>query len=320
MTEKTVTTTPAALEVALQERLGQSVFGVEDTVHALCIALIARGHLLLEGPPGVGKTLLCKAFAVAIGGSFKRVQGTADLMPTDITGVHVFNDATRDFEFREGPVFADVVLVDEINRSGPKTQSALLQAMEEREVTIDRNTFPLPQNFVVVATQNPREFEGTYPLPESQLDRFMIRASVSYPPKAQETKVISEYNLPDAQQFADDPLAIIDDVRLGKVRSALAEIHFAEELAEYIVDIATATRLSADLELGLSSRGVLALARCARIESALRGAEYTTPDDVKAVAPLVIAHRLMLNSEAMLSGITTQQVCNGILETIPVPR
>jgi MoxR-like ATPase len=310
-----------ALEAHLQAQLGGVLFGLEEVVHALAIALVARGHVLLEGPPGLGKTLLGKTFAVAIGGSFKRIQGTADLMPSDITGVHVYHAAQRRFEFQLGPIFADVVLVDEVNRAGPKTQSALLEAMEERQVTADRETFALPEDFLVIATQNPREFEGTYPLPESQLDRFAIGIRIGHPAREHELRILDAYNLPQPRAAeASAAVATVNADTLARAREELADVHLSQELMGYVLDIAAATRESASVSLGLSSRGALALARCARVEAALRGGEYVVPDDVQRVAPWVIRHRLVLAPEAALEGLSADAVLERLLDHVAVPR
>lgn len=313
----------AARELAehLSRELGRVLFGQDDTLHALAIALISRGHLLLEGPPGLGKTLLGRHFAALLGGRFKRIQGTADLMPADITGVHVFNARTAAFEFQQGPLFADVVLVDEINRAGPKTQSALLEAMEERQVSVDRETFPLPDDFLVIATQNPREFEGTYPLPESQLDRFAICSRIHYPPRDAELHILSAYNLPDAQSRRTPvDLEPLPEGLLASARHGLASILMAEPLMAYVLDLARATRESRQISLGLSTRGALALARSARVEAALRGGEYVIPDDVKRVATWVMRHRLVLSPDALLDGIDTDAEIARILDLVPVPH
>lgn len=308
-----------SFEERLQQELGSVVLGLQPVVRALAIAVVARGHVLLQGAPGLGKTLLSKSLATSLRGVFKRVQGTSDLMPADITGVHSFDAEQRQFVFRPGPVFADVLLVDEINRAGPKTQSALLEAMEERQVTVDRQNYPLPKNFLVVATQNPREFEGTYPLPESQLDRFMLRVDLTYPAREHELAIIERYGSTDAHARSenDQTLAPLD---LEAIRQAVEQVHLAPELSAYVVDIAAASRTNTHVSLGLSTRGVLALVRAARIFAGMRGGEFVTPDDVKQVAPLVIPHRLMLAPEALLEGVTEQAVTQQLLERTPVPR
>lgn len=308
-----------SLEQQLQQELGSVVIGMQHVVRALAIAVVARGHVLLQGAPGLGKTLLSKTLAAAMGGVFKRVQGTSDLMPTDITGVHVFDAQKKEFVFRPGPVFADVLLVDEVNRAGPKTQSALLEAMEERQVTVDRRNFPLPPNFLVIATQNPREFEGTFALPESQLDRFMLRVDLGYPGRDDELAVLARYGNADAH-VAGKVQQVIGPDALAAAQAAVADIHVAPELAGYVVDIAAASREHAHVGLGLSTRGVLALLRAARISAGMRGGDFVTPDDVKQVAPLVIPHRLVLAPEAVLEGVTEQIVTQRLLDQTPVPR
>ncbi len=308
-------------EAALQRELGKVVVGAEATVHALTIALIARGHVLLQGAPGLGKTLLAKTFAVAIGGEFQRIQGTADLMPGDIIGVHVYDESSRRFAFRPGPLFADVVLVDEINRAGPKTQSALLEAMEERQVSAEREVFRLPDEFLVIATQNPREFEGTYPLPESQLDRFMLRVDVDYPARAAEAEVLRRYGARfDGRPETAASAATTDRALLRDARAAAAAVHVSTALSDYVLDLAAASREDGNVALGLSTRGALALLRAARVAAGLRGSEFVAPDDVKEVAPWTIAHRLMLTPEASLEGMTDVQLVRALLERTAVPR
>lgn len=306
------------LERRLQEALGMRVIGLKPIIRALTIAVVARGHVLLQGPPGLGKTLLSKSLAAGLGGTFRRVQGTADLMPSDIIGVHVFDTAKREFEFRPGPLFADVLLVDEINRASPKTQSALLEAMEERQVTVERKTYALPAQFLVIATQNPGDFEGTYPLPESQLDRFMLRIDMTYPSREDEQTILARYaTLSVAER--NSPFVVSQSV-LDTVREEVDQVHVAPELLAYILELAKASRQHSHLTLGLSTRGALAVLRAARIAAALRGGAFVTPDDVKEMVPSVISHRLVLAPEAMLEGVSTQALVQRILDQVPVPR
>jgi MoxR-like ATPase len=309
------------LESLLARELGRVVVGAQAAVHALTIALIARGHVLVQGVPGLGKTLLAKALARSLGGEFKRIQGTADLMPSDIIGVHVFDEAQRAFVFRPGPLFADVVLVDEINRAGPKTQSALLEAMEERQVSVERTAWQLPADFLVIATQNPREFEGTYPLPESQLDRFMLRIDMDYPPREVEADILARYGgVRAAAQAQLAEVTSLGAALLTQARAEIERIHAAEALVAYVLDLAHASREHARLSLGLSTRGALALLKAARIAAGLRGAEFVTPDDVKEAAVSVMAHRLVLTPEAALEGATDVEVVQSLLAETPVPR
>jgi MoxR-like ATPase len=305
----------------LSRELGRVVIGAEAPVRILTVALVARGHVLVQGVPGLGKTLLAKALARALGGEFKRIQGTADLMPSDIIGVHVFDEAQRSFVFRPGPLFADVVLVDEINRAGPKTQSALLEAMEERQVSVERAAWELPPGFLVIATQNPREFEGTYPLPESQLDRFMLRIDMDYPARETEAVILARYG--GMLSGAQGALAEISPLGRGLVEAAREEverIHVSDALAGYVLDLAQASRQHAQLTLGLSTRGALALLKAARIAAGLRAADFVSPDDVKEVAPAVVAHRLVVTAEAALEGITDLDVVSNLLAATAVPR
>jgi MoxR-like ATPase len=309
------------LEDLLARELGRVVIGAQASVHALVIALLARGHVLVQGVPGLGKTLLAKTLARVLGGEFKRIQGTADLMPSDIIGVHVFDEASRNFVFRPGPLFADVVLVDEINRAGPKTQSALLEAMEERQVSVERAALPLPADFLVLATQNPREFEGTYPLPESQLDRFMLRIDMDYPAREAEADILRRYGgVLVAGQTALGQITVLGRALIGEARAEVERIHVADALVSYVLDLARASREHARLTLGLSTRGALALLKASRIAAGLRGGDFVTPDDVKEVAVSVMAHRLVLTPEAALEGVTDLDVVRALLSETPVPR
>ena len=316
-----MTTKAQHLESTVRNHLDQIVFGMERIIHGVCVALIAGGHVLLQGPPGLGKTLLAKSLAAKLGGTFKRIQGTTDLMPSDITGLHVYDRERNTFEFVPGPLFADVVLVDEINRIGPKTQSALLQAMEESQISIDRHTYPLPDEFFVIATQNPHEFEGTFPLPEAQLDRFLLRLELTYPEPVMEQQVMRTYDLPRGRPTK----AVASDAQLPKssladARGEVEGVHVSECMYRYVAEIAGATRAHQNVSLGASTRGALGVMRCARIEACLRGGEFVTPDDVKAVAQSVLAHRLVLTADALLEGIQASQVVDDILGQVPVPR
>jgi MoxR-like ATPase len=308
------------LESVLARELRRAVVGADASIRALVIALVARGHVLVQGVPGLGKTLLAKALARALGGEFKRIQGTSDLMPSDIIGIHVFDESRRDFVFRPGPLFADVVLVDEINRVGPKTQSALLEAMEERQVSVERSVRALPPDFLVLATQNPLEFEGTYPLPESQLDRFMLRIDVPYPNRAAEIEILTRYGGVGTAPAALEGVAALDRALLEKARTEADRIHVADGLMGYVLDIAGASREHPRLSLGLSTRGALSLLKAARITAGLRGSDFATPDDVKEAASWVVAHRLVLTAEAALEGLTDVDVVRGLLAETPVPR
>ncbi|MGO9802293.1 MAG: AAA family ATPase [Steroidobacteraceae bacterium] len=309
------------LEGLLARELSRAVIGAEAAARSLAIALIARGHVLVQGVPGLGKTLLAKSLARTLGGDFKRIQGTPDLMPSDIIGVHVFDESRRTFVFRPGPLFADVVLVDEINRAGPKTQSALLEAMEERQVSVERELLKLPADFLVLATQNPREFEGTYPLPESQLDRFMLRIEVGYPARAAEAQILARYGgtLAAARSPLDE-VQPLPPALLARARTEAEGIHCDPALSAYVLDLAQASRAHARLSLGLSTRGALALVKAARIAAGLRGADFVTPDDVKDAAVAVMAHRLVLTPEAALEGATDTAVVAELLAATPVPR
>lgn len=306
--------------LALRSELGKAVVGQDAVVSGLVIALLCRGHVLLEGVPGVAKTLLIRALAAALQLDFKRVQFTPDLMPGDVTGSLIYDARTAAFAFREGPVFTNLMLADEINRTPPKTQAALLEAMEERQVTVDGEPRPLPDPFIVAATQNPIEYEGTYQLPEAQLDRFLLKLNVPLPPRDQEIAILSRH----AQGFDPRDLSFIRPVagpaELAAGRDAVRRVLIAEEVVGYIVDIVSATRTSPSLRLGVSPRGATALLATARAWAWLSGRTYVTPDDVKAMARATLRHRVSLRPEAELEGATPDGILDGILATVAVPR
>ncbi|MGE0383212.1 MAG: AAA family ATPase [Gammaproteobacteria bacterium] len=305
----------------ITSRIGTTAFGVEAVAHAMLTALIARGHVLLQGYPGLGKTLLARAFARCIGGQFERVQCTADLMPADLTGVHVLDAATGGFTLRRGPLFGDVVLVDELNRTGPKTQSAMLQAMEERAIAIDRTVYPLCADFMIIATQNPHEFEGTYPLPESQLDRFLLLVNMPYPPRESELAVLAHYDKPNqTYQQRVDAIEPVDHGLVAAAREQAAAVGVVDAVYDYALRIAEASRRHGRVSLGLSTRGVLALVRCARAAAAIDGRGFVSPDDIKSVATRVVPHRLVLAPEAILDGVDPAAVVADVLAQTEVPR
>ena len=306
--------------LAVRTEIGKAVVGQDAVVSGLVIALLCRGHVLLEGVPGVAKTLMVRALAAALQLDFKRVQFTPDLMPGDVTGSLVYDARTAAFAFREGPVFTNLMLADEINRTPPKTQAALLEAMEERQVSVDGEPRPLPDPFIVAATQNPIEYEGTYQLPEAQLDRFLLKLNVALPSRDQEIAILSRH----AHGFDPRDLAAIRPVagaaELAAGRDAVRRVLVADEVLAYIVDIVTATRNSPSLQLGVSPRGATALLATARAWAWLTGRGYVTPDDVKAMARATLRHRVGLRPEAELEGATADGVLDGILAAVPVPR
>jgi len=311
----------AELAMRLETELDRAVVGLTPLRRLLAVALIGRGHVLIEGPPGLGKTLVARTFAQCLGGTFQRIQGTADLMPSDVTGQNVFDQGRATFSFRPGPLFASVVLADELNRASPKTQSALLEAMSERHVTVDRERHALPEDFLVIATQNPLEFEGTYPLPESQLDRFMLSVAVDYPDEATERGVLERYGARFDEGAVDlRSIAPIPGELIGRARAEAGAVHVAEALSDYVLTLVRTTRTHPAVSLGVSTRGALALLHAARISAVTGGADYVTPDDVKSMAQAVLAHRIALKPEATLDGATTSAVVAEVLSQTPVPR
>ncbi len=294
----------------------QVIVGKRPAIDLLLIALLCEGHVLVEDVPGTGKTMLSRALALTTGLSFKRVQCTPDLLPGDITGVSVFNQQTRQFEFRHGPIFCNILLADEINRATPRTQSALLEAMGEGQVSVDGVTYPLARPFMVLATQNPIEFEGTFPLPEAQMDRFLMRLSLGYPEPDDEDTMLQ------MQQKAHpiDSLAqAVDGNRLPDLQGQIRGVHVSESLRGYILNLIVATRHHPGLALGASPRGSLALYRTAQARAALQGRDYVIPDDVKFVAVPCLAHRMLVNPETALSGDTTRSILQDLLKQVEVP-
>ena len=310
------TQSPAKVARGIVENVSTVIVGKKPVIEQALAAVIAQGHLLIEDVPGVGKTMLAKSISVSIGCSFKRIQFTPDLLPSDIVGVSIYNQSTREFEFRPGPVMAQVVLADEINRATPKTQSALLEAMEELQVSVDGVTRPLERPFVVMATQNPIEYEGTFPLPEAQLDRFLLRISLGYPSFAEELLVIEqqEQTHPIDQMEA---VATADDVIC--LQNAAKNVYVDGTVREYIVGLIEATRTHEDVFLGASPRASLGMFRAVRAIALIQDRDYVIPDDVKELAYAVLAHRMILAPSARMRGLQTRQVIEGLLEVVPVP-
>ncbi|MCA9898029.1 MAG: MoxR family ATPase [Anaerolineales bacterium] len=292
------------------------IVGKRSAVQLTVLGLLCQGHILIEDVPGVGKTVLAKSLSKSVGCKFQRIQFTPDMLPSDVTGVSVFNQKNREFEFRPGPIHSQIVLVDEINRATPKTQSALLEAMEEKQVTVDGTTYPLETPFMVLATQNPIEYEGTFPLPEAQLDRFMLRIRLGYPSKEQELDIL------DRQQFShpvDSIAQVVSVEELLAVQKAVKEIYIDNLVKTYIIEIVRQTREHPDVYLGSSSRGALALYRLCQARAAMFGRDYVLPDDVKALAGAALSHRIIVGPAARIKDIEPDAIVQDILDKVPVP-
>lgn len=292
------------------------IVGKREAVEFTIISLLCQGHLLIEDVPGVGKTMLARSLATSLGCSLSRIQFTPDMLPSDVTGVSIFNQGTREFEFRPGPIMSQIVLADEINRATPKTQAALLEAMQERQITVDGVTHPLPEPFMVLATQNPIEYEGTFPLPEAQLDRFLLRIRLGYPSMQDEIRVLDE------QQF-EHPVERLKEVaglsELIDVQEAIKQIYVAEPVKRYIVDLTRNTRAQSEVYLGASPRGSLALYRASQARAAIHGRDFVLPDDIKTLAHSCLAHRIILGPAARLQELNAQSLIDELLDKVPVP-
>ncbi|MBI4220165.1 MAG: MoxR family ATPase [Chloroflexi bacterium] len=301
---------------ALVDNVSKVIVGKRDAIRLGVIALIARGHVLIEDVPGVGKTMLARSLARSAGCKFRRIQFTPDILPSDVTGVSVYNQKTNEFEFRPGPVMAEIVLADEVNRATPKTQSALLESMEERQVTVDGVTYTLPRPFMVLATQNPIDYEGTFPLPEAQLDRFFLRIGLGYPEPSEEVAIM------DRQQMADpfetlEPVAT--PVQIALLQDAARQIYIDDLVKEYIVALSNATRTHADAALGASPRASLSLMRGSQARAVMEGRDYVLPDDIKAIAIAVLSHRVIVSPAARMRGVTGDSLVTEVLDKVPVP-
>jgi MoxR-like ATPase len=316
MEENPPTTEIQSFVSKLSANLEKVIVGKHQTLELVIIGLLCQGHLLIEDVPGVGKTMLARSLAKSLGCSFSRIQFTPDMLPTDVTGVSIFNQVTRQFEFRPGPLMSQIVLADEINRATPKTQSALLEAMEERQITVDGITHLLQEPFLVLATQNPIEYEGTFPLPEAQLDRFLMRIRLGYPSMAEEVRIMEIQQL---RHPIRDLQSVIPVEEVLRMQEAIKNIYVSPAVKRYIVELTRSTRDSADVYLGASPRGSLGLFRAGQARAAINGRDYVLPDDIKSLAEFVLAHRMVVNPAARLRNISASQVVQEILNVLPVP-
>ena len=300
----------------IRENVQQVIVGKGEVIDLALIALLCEGHVLLEDVPGIGKTTMAKAMARSLGCSFQRIQFTPDLLPSDVTGIYYFNQKAQDFQFRPGPVIAQIVLADEINRATPRTQSALLEAMQERQITVDGNTMPLPRPFLVLATQNPIELEGTFPLPEAQIDRFLLKIKLGYPSEEEENRILLRFEQEDPLESL---LAVTSPEELREMQAAVRQVRVEDSVRQYAVQVARATRAHPAVALGVSPRGTMALYRTAQARAAIEGRDFVIPDDVKELAPYVLTHRVIINSQTRLRGRTTEEVIMDVVEQVPVP-
>ena len=300
----------------VRENVAQVIIGKEAIIDLSLIALLCEGHILFEDVPGIGKTTLAKALARSLGCTFSRIQFTPDLLPSDVTGISWYNQKTQEFEFRAGPIMAQVVLADEINRATPRTQSALLEAMQERQITVDRDTYQLPRPFLVLATQNPIELEGTFPLPEAQVDRFLIKTSLGYPTEQEENDILLRYARRDPML---DLESVVDADEILSMQEAVREVRVQDSVREYLVRVVRATREHPSVDLGASPRGSLALYRTAQARAAIRGRDYVLPDDVKQMTPFVLTHRIHISPQTRLRGRTPAQVIAEIVNEVEAP-
>ncbi len=298
------------------KNLSKVIVGKANVLELVTVSLFAQGHILIDDVPGVGKTMLAKALAKTLGCEFKRIQFTPDMLPSDITGVSVYDQSTRKFEFRPGPIFANVLLADEINRATPKTQSALLEAMEEKQISVDGVTHLLAEPFIVLATQNPIEYEGTFPLPEAQLDRFFMKIQIGYPSLLDEIKIIEDQKL---RHPIEDISAVVDVPEIKKLQEMVKSIYVADSIKKYIVQIIRMTREDKDIYLGCSPRGSLALSRAGQIYAAISGRDFVVPDDIKYLADSILSHRMVIQPTSRLKNITAESVIADILATVEVP-
>ncbi|GAC1399974.1 MAG: MoxR family ATPase [Ktedonobacteraceae bacterium] len=301
---------------AVRHNVGRVIVGKEEGIDLLMVALLCEGHILFEDVPGIGKTTLAKSLAKSLGCSFQRIQFTPDLLPSDITGITFYNQKRGEFEFRPGPLLAQIVLADEINRATPRTQSALLEAMEERQMSIERETIALPRPFIVIATQNPIELEGTFPLPEAQLDRFLMRLRLDYPSQSEERLILQRFK---EQQPLQELQPVLDAATLQGLQKSIRGIYVEPAVESYIVELVRATRTHNAVELGVSPRGTLALYRATQAYAAIRGRNYAIPDDVKQLAHPILSHRMIATSQSRMHGDVMEQIIDDVLRTVAVP-